>query len=154
MTSVDERNAAVINEFRENGGRVGGPFEGMPLLILHMTGAKSGEPRLKPMAFLRDGERYVVFASYAGRPNNPAWYHNLIAQPNVAVEAPGPDGTVETFAARAIEVVGAERDALYARQAAIFPGFAEYQERTVRPIPVSAVLRGCGRRRRRPMAAR
>lgn len=141
MADTNDWNAHIIEEFRTNGGKVGGQFDGAPLLLLHTVGAKSGQPRVNPMMYLPDGDRYVVFASYAGNPKNPAWYHNLRANPDVTVELPGPGGGVETFPARAVNVEGAERDALYARQAELYPGFAEYQDKTDRTIPVVALVR-------------
>lgn len=141
MADTNAWNAQIIEEFRANGGKVGGQFEGAPLLLLHTTGAKSGEARVNPMMYLPDGERYVVFASYAGNPKSPAWYFNLKANPDVSVEIPGADGAVETFAASAIDTEGSERDELYARQAELYPGFAEYQEKTDRVIPVVALVR-------------
>ena len=136
--SVDasDFNRAIIAEFRSNGGRVGGPFEGAPLLLLTSTGAKSGEPRTTPVVYLADGERMVIFASKAGAPTNPAWYHNLIAHPAASVEV----GT-ETVAVDASEVTGEERDRLFARQAAAMPQFNEYAQMTDRLIPVVALQR-------------
>jgi deazaflavin-dependent oxidoreductase (nitroreductase family) len=127
-------NAAVIKEFRENGGKVGGPFEGAPMLLLTSTGAKSGQPRTSPMMYLADGGRYLVFASKAGAPTNPDWYHNLVAHPDASIEL----GT-ERFGVKATVITGAERDELYARQAALYPGFAEYEAKTTRTIPVIAL---------------
>lgn len=131
MSDANDWNAKVISEFRANDGKVGGNFEGAPLLLLHTTGARSGEERVKPMMYLDlDGHRYV-FASYAGRDEHPAWYHNLVANPNVTVEA-GKD----TYLATASTVTGEERDRIYAEQSRRYPGFAEYQEKTTRVIPV------------------
>jgi len=130
-TSRDDHNTQVIEEFRANRGRVGGPFEGMPLLLLHHTGARSGRARVNPVAYLADGGRQVIFASKAGAPTNPDWYHNLKAHPEVTIEV----GT-ETIDVRAEEADGAERDRLYAAMAAERPQFATYQERTERIIPV------------------
>jgi deazaflavin-dependent oxidoreductase (nitroreductase family) len=127
-------NAAVIKEFRENGGKVGGPFEGAPMLLLISTGAKSGQPRTSPMMYLADGGRYLVFASKGGAPTNPDWYHNLVAHPDASIEV----GT-EHFGVKATVITGAERDELYARQAALYPGFAEYEAKTTRTIPVIAL---------------
>jgi len=122
----------IIQQFRANGGRIlSGPFAGRTLLLLTTTGAKSGRPLTKPLGFSRDGERYVVIASKGGAPSNPAWYHNLVAHPEVIVEV----GT-ERFSARASVAQGAERDRLYAQQAAAIPVFAKYQEMTSRRIPV------------------
>jgi deazaflavin-dependent oxidoreductase (nitroreductase family) len=129
-------NAAVIKEFRENGGKVGGPFEGAPMLLLNSTGAKSNQPRVNPMMYLADGDRFLVFASKAGAPTNPDWYHNLVAHPDASIEV----GT-EQFGVKATVVTGTERDELYARQAALYPGFAEYEAKTTRTIPVIALER-------------
>lgn len=129
-------NTAIIDEFRANDGQVGGNFTGAPLLLLHTTGAKSGEERVHPMMYLDGGDRLYVFASYAGRPENPAWYHNLKAHQDVVVEV----GT-ETYKATAAEVIGAERDRIYAEQARRYPGFAEYESKTTRTIPVIALTR-------------
>lgn len=129
-------NRAIIDEFRANGGKVAGPFEGRPVLLLSTTGAKSGERRTTPVVYLADGERLVIFASKAGAPTNPAWYHNLVANPDATVEV----GT-EEFEVRATVTSGAEREQLYARQAAIMPQFNEYAENTEREIPVVALER-------------
>ncbi|HEY2316695.1 MAG TPA: nitroreductase family deazaflavin-dependent oxidoreductase [Solirubrobacteraceae bacterium] len=131
-TSPSDFNSRIIDEFRANEGRVGPPFEGTPLLLLHHTGARSGQDYVNPLAYARDGDRYVVFASKAGAPSNPAWYHNLKAHPEVEVEV-GP----ETVPVRAAEAEGAERDRLFATQAERSPAFAEYQEKAgERVIPV------------------
>jgi deazaflavin-dependent oxidoreductase (nitroreductase family) len=124
-------NAQVIEEFRANGGKVGGMFEGRPLLLLHHVGARSGTARVAPLVYLPDGDRYVVFASKAGAPENPGWYHNLLAHPDTEVEV----GT-ETVAVRAVEATGEQRDHLYAAQVAVQPQFGEYAENTPRTIPV------------------
>jgi deazaflavin-dependent oxidoreductase (nitroreductase family) len=129
-------NRKIIDEFRTNEGRVGGQFEGAPLLLLTTTGAKSGQDRTAPMMYLDLDGRTFVFASKAGAPTNPDWFHNLKANPGVTVEI----GT-ERFAARADEVVGADRDRIYAEQAGRYPGFAEYQEKTERTIPVVELVR-------------
>lgn len=131
-----EFNAGIVQEFRSNHGIVGGRYEGKPVLLLTHTGARSGQVRTNPLMYLRDGDRYVVFASKAGADANPAWYHNLKAHPRVRVEVGD-----ESFAAEAVEVTGPERDALYARQAERWPQFAEYQEKTDRVIPVIALER-------------
>jgi deazaflavin-dependent oxidoreductase (nitroreductase family) len=126
-------NAQVIEEFRANGGRVGGMFEGRPLLLLHHTGARSGAARVNPLVYLPDGGRYVIFASKAGAPTNPDWYHNLLANPDVTVEI----GT-ETFAAQARLAAGEERERIWEKQKSDWPGFAGYEEKTagIREIPV------------------
>ncbi|KAA9165607.1 nitroreductase family deazaflavin-dependent oxidoreductase [Amycolatopsis acidicola] len=128
-------NTQIIEEFRANEGRVGGPFEGAPLLLLHTTGARSGKERVSPVMYLADDGRYLVFASKAGADTNPAWYHNLKAHPETKVEI----GT-ETVQVRAEELHGEERDRLYERQATLYPGFREYQEKTSRVIPVVALV--------------
>jgi deazaflavin-dependent oxidoreductase (nitroreductase family) len=133
---VNDFNASVIAEFRAHGGRVGGPFEGAPLLLLTSTGAKSGEERTTPVMFLPDGERMVIFASKAGAPTNPAWYHNLVANPTATVEV----GT-ESFQAQARVASGEERAELYNRQAELRPQFADYAEKTTREIPVVVLER-------------
>ncbi|SPL97609.1 AclJ [[Actinomadura] parvosata subsp. kistnae] len=127
-------NQQVIEEFRANGGKVGGMFEGAPLVLLTTVGARTGRRRTNPAVYLRDGERILVFASNAGAATHPAWYHNVLAEPRVTVEL----GTA-TFAARAVPLDGEERDRLYARQAALDPAFAAYQEQTERVIPVVAL---------------
>jgi deazaflavin-dependent oxidoreductase (nitroreductase family) len=125
-------NAEIIEQFRANSGTMtSGPFKGRPLLLLETTGAKSGQPRLNPLVYTRDGVRYVVIASKGGAPTNPDWYHNLIANPECTVEV-GP----QKFRARAVVTEADERKRLYAAQAAMMPGFAEYQRKTTRQIPV------------------
>ena len=130
-TSPQDFNARIIDEFRANEGRVGGIFEGSTLLLLHHVGARSGKDRINPLAYNRDGDRYVVFASKAGAPTNPDWYHNLKANPNVTIEV----GT-DTLQAVAGEATGQERERLFAAQAERSPQFAEYQRKTDRVIPV------------------
>jgi deazaflavin-dependent oxidoreductase (nitroreductase family) len=130
-TSPSDFNAKIIEEFRANDGRVGGMFEGMPLLLLHHTGAKSGESRVNPVAYSTDGERYVIFASKGGAPTNPGWYHNLKASPQARIEV----GT-ETLDVVASEATGEERERLFRAQAERSPQFGEYQKKTDRVIPV------------------
>jgi len=127
-------NKKVIEEFRANNGKVGGHFENMNLLLLHTTGAKSGESRLNPAAYIKDGDRFVIIASKAGAPTNPAWYHNLVANPDVEVEV----GT-KKFQARATVAIEPERTELYDKMAALYPGFDEYRQKTERVIPVITV---------------
>ncbi len=127
-------NKGVIEEFRKNHGKVGGNFEGAPLLLLHHVGARTGRPRVNPMMYLKDDGRYLVFASKGGHDHNPDWYHNLRAHPEVEIEVGD-----ETIGVRAKEVKGRERDRLYARQASLYPQFAEYQRKTKRVIPVVAL---------------
>jgi deazaflavin-dependent oxidoreductase (nitroreductase family) len=124
-------NRNLIAEYRANGGKVTGMFAGAPLLLLTTTGAKSGTPRVAPLAYTTDNGRLVVIASKGGAPTNPDWFHNVRANPEVTVEL----GT-ETFPARASIPEGAERDRLFDQMAAQMPGFAEYQRNTTRRIPV------------------
>jgi deazaflavin-dependent oxidoreductase (nitroreductase family) len=130
-TSPADFNAQIIEEFRVNEGRVGGMFEGSTLLLLHHTGARSGKSRINPLGYLNDQGRYVIFASKAGAPTNPDWYHNLKGHPNVTIDV-GTD-TIEVVAS---EATGEERDRLYRTQAERIPQFAEYQQQTDRVIPV------------------
>ena len=130
-TSHGDFNEQIIEEFRANEGRVGGRFEGNPLLLLHHTGAKSGKSRINPLAYLSDGGRYVVFASKGGAPTHPDWYHNLKAHPNTTIEV-GTD-TVDVVASKA---TGEERERIFRIQAESVPQFAEYQKQTKRLIPV------------------
>jgi len=136
-TSQADFNTQIIDEFRANDGRVGGMFEGMPLLLLHHTGAKSGKSRINPLAYQSDGGRYVVFASKAGAPTNPDWYHNLKAQPDVTIEV----GT-QKMDAVAQEATGEERDRLYRMMAEQAPQFGEYEKKTSRVIPVIILTPG------------
>jgi deazaflavin-dependent oxidoreductase (nitroreductase family) len=129
-TSPEDMNAKVIDEFHANEGRVG-MLEGMPLLLLHHTGAKSGKRRINPLAYQSDNGRYVVFASKAGAPTNPDWYHNLKAKPDVTIEV----GT-DTIDVVASEAAGEERERLYRTQAELLPQFADYEAKTTRVIPV------------------
>ncbi len=136
MTDLNEFNRNLIEEFRANGGKVTGMFERSPLVILTITGAKSGEPRTFPVVYTRDGDRLVVVASKGGSDQNPAWYHNMVANPTVTVELPD-----ETYQARAVVVEGDERDRLYRAHADRMPNFDEYQAKTSRRIPVIALER-------------
>jgi len=134
--AIDELNQSVIKEFRVNQGKVGGPMEGMPILLLTMTGAKTGRTLVRPLCYSRDGDRIVIIASYGGAPRNPPWYHNLVANPIVTVEV----GT-EKFRARAMQVYGTERDRLFDAQAKLMPFFTDYQNKTKRQIPVLTLTR-------------
>jgi deazaflavin-dependent oxidoreductase (nitroreductase family) len=134
MADMNDWNRQTIESFRANGGKVGGMWEGRPLLLLTTTGAKSGQRRTTPTMYLRDGDRLLIFASKRGAPTHPAWYHNLVAHPQVTVEV----GT-ETYEATATILTGEERDRLYARQAELYPQFGEYQANTTRKIPVIAL---------------
>ena len=131
MSKWDENNAKVIAEFRANNGVVGGHYKGWPMLILHTTGAKSGNEREVPLVYLPDDERMVIIASAGAQPMHPAWYHNLVANPEVTVEV-GPD----LVRATAHVATGEERETLYARRAAKFPFFAGYEKKAARKIPV------------------
>lgn len=133
---MDEYNRQVIAEFRANGGRVGGRFAGVPMLLLTTRGAKSGRERTTPLVCRPEGEALVIVASKAGAPTHPAWYHNIVAHPDVTVEF----GT-ETFPARARIARGDERERLYAAQAAMLPVFNDYRARTARQIPVVVLER-------------
>jgi deazaflavin-dependent oxidoreductase (nitroreductase family) len=130
-TSPADFNAKVIDEFRANDGRVGGMFESMPILLLHHTGAKSGTQRINPLAYQADDGRYAIFASKGGAPSNPAWYHNLKANPDTTIEVGDQKLTV-----RASEATGAERERLFRTQAERLPQFGEYEHKTSRTIPV------------------
>jgi len=133
---MDELNQAVIKEFRANSGKVGGAMAQMPILLITMTGAKTGRTLTRPLCYSRDGDRIVIIASYGGAPRNPPWYHNLVANPVVTVEV----GT-EKYKARATQVSGAERQRLFDGQAKIMPFFNDYQNKTKRQIPVLTLTR-------------
>ena len=135
MTDTGDFNRRNIEEFRANHGRLSGPFEGAPVLLLHSVGARSGEGRVTPMMYLADGERYLVFASAAGADRNPAWYWNLLANPDTSIEVGD-----QSLDVHAEELRGGERDAKYALQANRYPGFADYQRKTTRTIPVVALV--------------
>jgi deazaflavin-dependent oxidoreductase (nitroreductase family) len=140
MTAPDDINAfnkQIVEEFRANDGKVGGMFEGKNVLLLTTIGAKSGEERLSPLAYTRDGDRYVVAASMGGAPKNPAWYHNLVANPKVTVEV----GTEKFEATATVIADRAERDRLYAGMIAHAEGFAEYEKKTTRVIPIVVLER-------------
>ncbi|MBB4688121.1 nitroreductase family deazaflavin-dependent oxidoreductase [Amycolatopsis jiangsuensis] len=130
-------NQQIIDEFRANGGKVGGPFEGGKLLLLTHTGAKSGKQRVLPLAYTTDGDRLVIIASKAGADTNPDWYHNLRAHPRTTVEVGAEKFEVT---ARVVED-RAERDRLYAAMVAEMPGFADYEKKTSRVIPVIVLER-------------
>src|ERR1700722_12908048 len=135
MSDMQDWNSKIIEEFRANEGEVGGPFAGAPILLLHTTGAKTGQERVNPMMYLDlDGHRYV-FASKAGADTNPDWYWNLVAHTDVTVEV----GT-ETYEISARPVTGDDRDRIYSEQARRYPGFAEYEQKTSRVIPVVELI--------------
>ena len=129
-------NQRIIDEFRANAGKVGAPFEGAPILLLHTRGAKSGAERINPLVYTKDGDAWVIAASMGGAPKNPDWYHNIVAHPEVTIEV----GT-ETIDVTARVAEGAERDRLYAQHAAPMPVFLDYQKRTTRVIPVVVLTR-------------
>jgi deazaflavin-dependent oxidoreductase (nitroreductase family) len=131
MTDTQDFNTAIIEEFRANGGKVGGAFDGAPLLLLHTIGARSGRERVNPLVYGSDGDSLVIFASKAGAPTHPDWYHNVVANPDVTVEI-----GAETQSRRARVADSDERDRLWARQKELMPGFADYEARTSRQIPV------------------
>lgn len=125
-------NKQIIEEFRANEGKVSGQFEGAPLLLLHSVGAKTGATRVNPMMYQTVGDdRFAVFASKGGAPTNPDWYHNLVANPHTTVEV----GT-ETLEVIARVAQGDERERIWTKQKAAYSGFAEYEQRTTRAIPV------------------
>ena len=128
---MSDWNAAVIDEFRANGGKVGGQFEGAPLLLLHTTGARTGQDRVHPMMYRRVGDDYAVFASKAGAPTNPDWYHNLVANPSVTAEI-----GAQTLSLTARVADDDERNRIWSAQKADYPGFADYEKSTTRQIPV------------------
>jgi deazaflavin-dependent oxidoreductase (nitroreductase family) len=136
MSGQSNFDRELIAEYRANGGNVGGHFAGRPLLLLTTLGAKSGQPRTVPLVYTNDGERMVIIASKGGAPTNPDWFHNLRANPHVTVEL----GT-EKFEARATITSGDERQRLFDAQAAVMPGFADYQRNTTREIPVVVLER-------------
>ena len=133
--NYNDWNAQIIAEFRKNHGKVGGNFEGAPLLLLHTIGRRSGKPRVNPVMYLKDGDRYFVFASKAGADSHPDWFRNLQEQPDVRIEVG--DQTIDVHAE---EIRGQERNRLYERQASIYSGFADYQRKTKRVIPVVALI--------------
>ncbi|MDG7011420.1 MAG: nitroreductase family deazaflavin-dependent oxidoreductase [Nitrososphaerota archaeon] len=127
-------NEGVIEEFRKNHGKVGGNFKGAPLLLLHHRGARTGRQRVNPVMYLKDGDRYLIFATKGGHLRNPDWYHNLRAHPDVEIEVGD-----ETIKVHAEELERAERDRHYARQASLYPQFGDYERNTKRVIPVVAL---------------
>lgn len=136
MADRNEFNQKVIEEFRANGGKVGPPFAGAPMILLTTKGAKSGRTYTIPLVYSRDGDRLVIIASKAGAPKHPDWYHNLVANPVISVEV----GT-EKFQVKARATAGAERERLYNAQAAMMPVFNEYRQKAQREIPVFVLER-------------
>ena len=131
MIEARERNRKIVEEFRTNDGKVGGRFEGKTLLLLHTKGARSGQERINPTAYVRDGDRYVIIASKGGAPTNPSWYYNILANPLVTVEVGS-----ETFQVLATVAEEPERTRLYNKMVEMMPGFDEYRRKTTREIPV------------------
>jgi deazaflavin-dependent oxidoreductase (nitroreductase family) len=135
VTEYDDWNRRVVDEFRGNGGKVA-QFEGRPLLLLHHTGAKTGTERVNPLVYLPVGDGFAVFGSKAGADTNPAWYHNLRAHPDATIEV----GT-ETLPVHARVAESAERERIWEEQKRVNPNFAEYEQKTTRPIPVVVLER-------------
>jgi deazaflavin-dependent oxidoreductase (nitroreductase family) len=131
----DDVNAQVIEQFRTRAGQVGMGFEGVPLLLLHTVGARTGTPRVNPLVQLPDGDRYVVIASAGGAPSHPAWYHNLMAHPDAVIEVVGPEGDVVTRSVRATEAHGEERRRLWDVQMAVNPAVAQHEGAAGRALP-------------------
>ena len=133
---MNDFNPQIMDDFRANGGQVGGDFTGVPMVIVHHIGARSGIVRHAPLAYLPNGDDVVIFASKGGAPTNPDWYHNLIANPDTEIEL----GT-EIVPVHVREAIGAERDELFERQKAAMPPFADYEAATSRVIPVLVLER-------------
>jgi deazaflavin-dependent oxidoreductase (nitroreductase family) len=131
VAGVNDFNKTIIEEFRGKAGKVGGGFEGAPLLLLHTRGARSGQERVNPIMYQAVGENFAVFASKAGAPTNPDWYHNLVANPDASVEV-----GAETIPVRARVLDDTERAPIWSTQKERYPGFAEYEQKTARTIPV------------------
>ena len=131
MEAERDWNRQIVEEFRANGGKVGGPFEGAPVLLLHHTGAKSGTERVNPLVYQPVDGAYAIFASAAGRDRHPGWYHNLLARPRTVIEVGTEELEVSTRVAE-----GEERDTIFGRQKQLAPNFAEYEAKTSRQIPV------------------
>src|SRR5271155_212712 len=133
MAGPEDFNKQIIEEFRANGGKVGGPFEGAPMILVHHRGAKTGTPRVNPLVYQPVGDSFAIFASFAGSPKDPHWFLNLKAHPETQVEV----GT-ETLDVSARELTGEERKEIWERQKAQMPCFREYEEKTsgIREIPV------------------
>jgi deazaflavin-dependent oxidoreductase (nitroreductase family) len=138
----EDFNTRVIREFRENDGKVGPPFEGAPMILVHHIGAKSGAERVTPLIYFPESDHYVIVASAAGAPSHPAWYHNLKTTPDITVELATGSG-VDTFTAHAEEIAGDERDAQWDKLVRLNPGFGDYAKKTegIRTIPLLALTR-------------
>ena len=138
--SIKAFNQSITDEFRANDGRVGGQFEGANLLLLTTTGAKSGQPRVSPLAYFRIDGKLIVIGSFAGAPVSPAWVHNLRADPRARVEV-GSESGIAAFDVTARELPPDERGDLFDKVTAAAPGFAEYQAKTSRMIPLFELIR-------------
>ena len=136
MSNQVNWNQAIIDEFRTNSGKVGGPFAGKTLLLLHTVGAKSGQERVNPVAYVKDGDRLVIIASKGGAPTNPDWYYNVVADPELTIEV----GT-EKFKVHATVSDEPERTRLYNKMVEMMPGFDDYRKKTMRKIPVIVLTR-------------
>jgi deazaflavin-dependent oxidoreductase (nitroreductase family) len=136
MSEPDSFTQSIITEFRANGGKVGGDFANVTMLLLTTTGAKSGQPHVTPLGYTTDGERIIIIASKAGAPTNPDWYYNLLAHPVATIELGN-----ERFQVRATVTAEAERKRLYAKMVEQMPGYAAYERQTSRTIPVMALER-------------
>jgi deazaflavin-dependent oxidoreductase (nitroreductase family) len=134
--AVNKMNVGIVDEFRANGGKVGGGFEGRPMILLTIKGRTSGTERTTPLVYLPQGDRVFVFASKGGAPEDPDWYKNLVANPDVTVEVGD-----EKYAARAVVITGPERDELFDRQMKAAEQFRTYQTNTTRVIPVVELIR-------------
>ena len=136
MAAFNDFNQKVMEEFHANGGNIGGRFDGVDILILTSTGARSGQMRWNPLAYSKDGDRYIIVASKGGAPASPDWYHNLVANGSAVIEVGNDVIPVEATIA-----AGAERERLYAQHAAKMPQFLEYAKNTTRTIPVVVLTR-------------
>jgi deazaflavin-dependent oxidoreductase (nitroreductase family) len=141
VTDAGDINRQIIEEFRANAGKVRGPAEGFSLLLLHTRGARSGAARVTPVAYQPLADGWAVFATHAGAPRHPAWYHNLAVNPETIIEI----GT-ETVPVRARVAVGEERERIWSRQKVFYPRYARYEQQTTREIPVVVLERLTSRR--------
>ena len=131
---MSDFNDQVIADFNANGGKPGGYFANAPVLLLHAVGAKTGLERTQPLMYLKDGDGpWFIFASYAGGPKDPAWFHNIVAKPEVDISI-GDGSTIERIPVKARVLDGAERDTTYAEMASRFPQFADYEQKTTRDV--------------------
>jgi deazaflavin-dependent oxidoreductase (nitroreductase family) len=133
MTDFNDFNGKILEEFRENDGKVGGPFQGAPMIVIHTKGRKSGKEYENPLVYQPVGDTFAIFASKGGSPEHPEWYRNIVANPDITVEI-GKD----KFPVKARVAEGDEREKIWTKQKELMPGFAEYEEKTtgIRDIPV------------------